>query len=136
MPAVGPGPRAGHKWVTGGGLSNRESAQASPEGLVVSRASGLYERCAMAVTYDPAKRSRTRAERGLDFEDAALVFAGRTFTFEDVRQDYGEIRLVTVGVLAGRMVIVIWTPRDQDHHVFSMRKANAREQKRYAPLIR
>ncbi|SFT05197.1 BrnT family toxin [Methylobacterium sp. yr668] len=76
----------------------------------------------MAVTDDPAKRSRTRAERGLDFED--------------VRQDYGEIRLVTVGVLAGRMVIVIWTPRDQDHHVFSRRKANAREQKRYAPLIR
>jgi uncharacterized protein (DUF4415 family) len=32
----------------------------------------------MRVTYDPAKRARTFTERGLDFEDAALVFAGAT----------------------------------------------------------
>jgi uncharacterized DUF497 family protein len=30
----------------------------------------------MAITYDPAKRERTLRERGLDFEDAAAVFAG------------------------------------------------------------
>lgn len=90
----------------------------------------------MAITFDPAKRDRTLAERGLDFEDAELVFAGPGFTFEDIRRDYGEHRIVTVGFLAGRMVIVIWTPRGRDGHVFSMRKANVREQKRYAPLIR
>jgi uncharacterized protein len=110
--------------------------QASPEGLVVSRAGGLYERSAMAITYDSAKRSRTLAERGLDFEDAHFVFEGPTLRFEDVRRDYGEPRIVTVGFLAGRMMIVIWTPRGSDRHVFSMRKANVREQKRYAPLIR
>lgn len=111
-------------------------AQASPEGARVSRAQGLYESCAMAITYDPAKRGRTLAERGLDFEDAAVVFAGPMFTFEDIRQDYGECRTVTVGFLAGRMTIIIWTPRGQDRHVFPMRKANVREQKRYAPLSR
>lgn len=110
--------------------------QASPEGAGVSRAQGLYESCAMAITYDPPKRGRTLAERGLDFEDAAVVFAGPVFTFEDIRQDYGECRTVTVGFLAGRMTIIIWTPRGQDRHVFPMRKANVREQKRYAPLIR
>jgi uncharacterized DUF497 family protein len=41
----------------------------------------------MAITYDPVKRDRTLAERGLDFEDAAVVFDGPVFTFEDVRQD-------------------------------------------------
>ncbi|MGU3466044.1 BrnT family toxin [Methylobacterium sp. C33D] len=90
----------------------------------------------MAITYDPAKRDRTLAERGLDFEDAALGFAGPVVTFEGVRQHYGECRIVTAGFLAGRMTIIIWTPRGQDRHVFSMRKANVREQKRYAPLIR
>ena len=90
----------------------------------------------MAITYDPAKRDRTLAERGLDFEDAAVVFEGPVFTFEDTRQDYGECRIVTVGFLAGRMAIIIWTPRGWDRHVFSMRKANVREQKPYAPLIR
>lgn len=90
----------------------------------------------MAITSNPAKRDRTLAERGLAFEDAEFVFAGSGFTFEDIRSDYGEHRFVTVGFLADRMVIVIWTPRGRDRHVFSMRKANVREQKRYAPLIR
>ena len=53
----------------------------------------------------------------------------------DLRRDYGETRVVTAGFLAGRMVIIGWTPRGQDQHVFSMRKANAREQKRYATLL-
>jgi uncharacterized protein len=89
----------------------------------------------MAVTSDPAKRRKTLSERHLDFEDAEVVFAGPTFTFEDVRKDYGEVRNITVGLLAGRMVIVGWTKRGSDRRVFSMRKANDREQARYAPLL-
>jgi uncharacterized DUF497 family protein len=38
------------------------------------------------------------------------VFAGPTFTFEDDRFDYPEFRFVTVGLLAGRMVVLVWTP--------------------------
>jgi len=53
----------------------------------------------MRITFDPAKRKKTLAERGLDFADAALVFAGVT------------------------------------RPVFSMRKANEREQARIAPLL-
>jgi uncharacterized DUF497 family protein len=30
----------------------------------------------MAISYDPAKRDETLAERGLDFADAEEVFAG------------------------------------------------------------
>ena len=89
----------------------------------------------MRVTYDPEKRERTLKERGLDFEDAGLVFAGVTLEVEDTRKDYGEARIVCYGLLAGRMVVVGYTPRDADRHVFSMRKANAREQARIAPLL-
>jgi uncharacterized protein len=86
----------------------------------------------MRISFDPGKRARAFAERGLAFEDAAHVFDGeRTWEFEDVRSDYGEERWVTVGFLAGRMVIVIWTPRGDARHVISMRKANAREQRLY-----
>ncbi|KQQ23930.1 hypothetical protein ASF53_05105 [Methylobacterium sp. Leaf123] len=90
----------------------------------------------MAITFDPAKRDKTLAERGLDFRAAEAVFAGPVFEFEDTRADYGETRIITVGLLRGRMVIVGWTPRGADRHVFSMRKANDREQARYAPLLR
>ncbi len=90
----------------------------------------------MRITFDPAKRNRTLATRGLAFEDAALVFEGATLEVEDNRQDYGEVRIVCYGNLMGRMVVVGYTQRGQDRHVFSMRKANAREKARIAPLLK
>jgi uncharacterized protein len=86
----------------------------------------------MRISFDPAKRDTPLAERGLDFRDAPTLFAGRTFDQVDDRQDYGETRFITVGRLDGRMVIVVWTPRDETRHIISMRKANEREQNRYA----
>ena len=53
----------------------------------------------MAVTYDPAKRARTLVERGLDFDDAELVFAGITFEVEDRRKQYGEKRVICFDIL-------------------------------------
>jgi uncharacterized protein len=85
----------------------------------------------MAVTYDPTKRERTLRERGLDFEQAEEVFAGLTLDIPDLRRDYGELRVNSVGHLKGRMVIVCWTPRGKARHVISMRKANDREKTRY-----
>ncbi|MEB0060158.1 BrnT family toxin [Variovorax sp. LG9.2] len=87
----------------------------------------------MQVTFDPAKRAWTLAERGLDFADAAFVFEGDTLEVEDDRKDYGEIRIICFGLLAGRMVVVGYTPRGADRHIFSMRKANEREQARIGP---
>jgi uncharacterized DUF497 family protein len=53
----------------------------------------------MGITYDPDKRARTLEERGLDFEDAPLVFAGLTVGVEDTRKDYGEVRMICYGKL-------------------------------------
>ncbi|MCU4120173.1 BrnT family toxin [Variovorax sp. N23] len=89
----------------------------------------------MRIRFDPAKRDKTLAERGLDFADAAQVFAGVTLEVEDIRQDYGEPRIICYGLLDGRMVVVGYTPRGADRHVFSMRKANEREQARITPLL-
>ncbi|TFW12500.1 BrnT family toxin [Brevundimonas intermedia] len=85
----------------------------------------------MRITFDPSKRERTLAERGLDFARAAAVFDGDHLTFEDDRHDYGERRLITIGPLTDRMVVLVWTPRGEARHVISMRKANDREQRRY-----
>ena len=90
----------------------------------------------MRITFDPAKRDRTLTERGLDFADADLVFAGVTVEMEDPRKNYGEPRIICYGLLAGRMVVVGYAPRGASRHVFSMRKANEREQRRIAPLLK
>ena len=71
-------------------------------------------------------------ERGLDFARAGEVFAGRHFTAQDLREDYSEPRFITVGQLDGRMVVMVWTPRGEARRIISMRKANDREQARYA----
>ena len=62
------------------------------------------------MTYDPEKRERMLRERGLDFEDAAHVFAGVPLEVEDTRKDYGEEGIICFGWLAGRMVVVGYTP--------------------------
>jgi uncharacterized protein len=87
------------------------------------------------ITWDPAKRAKTLAERGLDFADAAMVFTGVTVEVEDTRKDYGEPRIICYGRLEGRMVVVGYVPRGKCRHIFSMRKANGREQARLAPYL-
>lgn len=89
----------------------------------------------MRISYDPVKRQRTLEERGLDFEDAVIVFSGVTFEVEDDRADYGETRIICFGRLAGRLIVVGYTPRGTSRHIFSMRKADEREQARIGPQL-
>ncbi|WP_297325410.1 BrnT family toxin [Nitrosomonas sp.] len=88
----------------------------------------------MTITYDPEKRAQALAESGLDFEDAKYLLEGIILEVEDIR-DYGETRIICYGLLEGRMVVVGYTPRGADRHIFSMRKANEREQTRIGPEI-
>jgi len=87
------------------------------------------------ITYDQAKRDRTLRARGLDFEDAAVVFEGITVEVEDTRKNYGERRIICYGSLNDRLVVVGYTKRGAERHVFSVRKANDREQTRLAPYF-
>jgi uncharacterized DUF497 family protein len=87
------------------------------------------------IAFDPDKREQTLRERGLDFAQAAEVFAGVHFTQVDRRMDYGEERFITVGTLQGRTVVVVWTSRGLTRRIISMRKANAREQARYKAYL-
>jgi uncharacterized protein len=89
----------------------------------------------MKIIFDPEKRRQTLIHRGLDMVDAELVLSADNITFEDERNDYGEERYITIGLLANRMVYVAWTLRDGAHRIISMRKANDREQKKYGPRL-
>ena len=89
----------------------------------------------MRITFDPIKRARTLADRGLDFEDAVIVFEGVTVEVEDTRKNYGERRIICYGLLSDRLVVIGYTPRGTTRHIFSMRKANHREEDRLAPYF-
>jgi uncharacterized DUF497 family protein len=89
----------------------------------------------MRITYAPNKRAKTLAERNLDFEDAVEVFAGVTFELLDTRRSYGEERVLCYGYLRGRLVMIGYTTRGDARHVFSMRKTNEREKRRFAAYV-
>lgn len=89
----------------------------------------------MQITFDPAKRHKTLDEREIDFLDADKVFSGPTYIVEDRRREYGERRQICYGYLSGRMVVVGFVQRGETRHIFSMRKANEREQGRYGPFL-
>ena len=86
----------------------------------------------MRYEWDDAKSRSNLAKHGLDFGDAEQVLSGPCVTFLDDRFDYGEKRLVTLGLLAGRVVVIAHAPRGEEvTRIISMRKANGREQKIY-----
>lgn len=85
----------------------------------------------MELEWDEAKNRTNFAKHGLNFEDAQMVFSGPSVTFDDDRFDYGEERLITLGLLAGRLVVIAHAPRDNKTRIISMRKANRREQEIY-----
>ena len=86
----------------------------------------------MIYEWDDAKNRTNFAKHGLDFPDAEQVLTGPCVTFVDDRFDYGEERLISLGLLAGRVVLIAHAPRGNGStRVISMRKANRREQKIY-----
>jgi uncharacterized protein len=85
----------------------------------------------MRFVWHEPKRRVTLQARGLDFADSHRVFAGPTLTFVDDREDYGEIRWVTLGILAGRVVVIVHTETEAEIRVISMREANQHEQHLY-----
>jgi uncharacterized DUF497 family protein len=89
----------------------------------------------MKITFDPAKRALTLANRNLDFAEARHVFAGPTFTQKDDRFDYKEERFQTYGLLRERLVMIVWTPRGSNCHIISMRKCNDREKAEFTSRL-
>jgi uncharacterized DUF497 family protein len=60
----------------------------------------------MKYEWDDEKTRKNLAKHGLSFEDAEQGFAGPCVTFEDDRFTYGEERLITLGLLSERLVVI------------------------------
>jgi len=82
----------------------------------------------MQYTWSEAKRQANLRNHALDFRDAAKVFEGVTFTYEDNRFDYDERRFVTLGLLQGLPVSIVHTETGNRIHIISFRKATRHEQ--------
>ncbi len=55
-----------------------------------------------------------------------------TITWLDTRKEYGEQRMAGIGYIGPRLYYVVFVDRADDRRIISLRKANKREEKRYA----
>ena len=89
----------------------------------------------MEFVWSETKRAANLRAHGLDFVDAARVFEGVTYTFEDDRFAYGEQRFITLGLLAVTPVSIVHTETAHEIRIISFRKASRREAEIYIDAI-
>jgi uncharacterized DUF497 family protein len=85
----------------------------------------------VAISFDAAKNERNIVTRGISLERAVAFEWDTALIVEDIRKDYGERRFQALGLIDGRLHVLVFTPRAAKTHVISLRKANKREVKRY-----
>ncbi len=63
------------------------------------------------------------------------IFDGDIVIIEDNRFDYGEQRYITLGLLEGRVIAVVYTERGKTTRIISARKATKYEKITYFKQI-
>jgi len=81
--------------------------------------------------WDSRKAAANLSKHGVDFADAAtVVYDDQAITIPEERS--GEERFVTIGMDAlGRILVVVYTWRDERLRLISARKATPRERRQY-----
>jgi uncharacterized DUF497 family protein len=86
----------------------------------------------MDFEWDADKDAENLAKHGISFEEAAHIFDGPILTKMDDREDYGEVREITMGMLSpDAVLVVVHTDRGEKIRLISARKANRRERQVY-----
>jgi uncharacterized DUF497 family protein len=78
-------------------------------------------------TWDETKRQANLKKHGLDFADAEKVFAGPLLLIDDQRADYGEQRMIGIGLLDCLVVLIVHVESDEAIRIISMRRADSDE---------
>ena len=87
--------------------------------------------------WDPKKSRDTFEERDFVFEAARIVFRGPLVRRQDTRRRRSrEPRFLVLGELYGRVVAIIYTPRNRKCRIISMRPANMLEREIYYEYTR
>jgi len=86
--------------------------------------------------WDEQKNRINIRKHGISFEDVKAIFEDVRITAVDTRQSYGEIRKISLGMIYGRVCVVVYTERKGVTRIISARKANQREKRRYNEFIK
>jgi uncharacterized protein len=84
------------------------------------------------ITFDPVKNATNWFRHGVSLELARKISWPEVVSWVDERKDYREVREVGLVPIHGRMFCVVFTRRDDALRIISLRRANNREESRYA----
>ncbi len=90
----------------------------------------------MQFEWNEEKRREIYEERGIDILEAALIFESPVLTKQDNRHDYGEKRLISLGMVDDEAFIVVHTERDGVTRLITAWKGGKRERETYKQHIK
>lgn len=94
------------------------------------------ERGQLLFEWDGAKNTANLRKHGFDFADASEMFSGVLFRLADLRTDYGEERWTGIGMIQGRVAVIVFTqPSPDTIRVISLRKALKGERVAYEKAV-
>ena len=85
----------------------------------------------MEFEWHETKRAETYKKHGVDLLEAALIFENDVLEREDTRRDYGEKRMIALGMADGEVYIVVYTKRDHTYRLITAWKGSRNDRARY-----
>ena len=84
------------------------------------------------ITWDESKRRTNLKKHKIDLAELESVFDFPMVSVEDDREAYGELRMQSLAMYQGRVVFLVWTPReDNSAHLISCRYADRKDTEDY-----
>jgi uncharacterized DUF497 family protein len=84
------------------------------------------------LTWDEAKRARNLAKHGVDFAILRAEHFAAAWVRGDTRYDYGEVRLIALLPINGRLHAAVYTIETRAVRLINLRKASQKEFDTYA----
>ncbi len=85
--------------------------------------------------FDPAKDRINLRKHYVNFATASRIWESYVFERDDDRKDYGERRIIALGAVEGRTLVVVFTWRGSRRRLISARKANKDERQLYQEAL-
>ena len=95
----------------------------------------------MRFIWDRRKSDANLVERDFDFAFATMIFDSPTLERPDDRQDYGEIRVIALGIAEDIPLTVVYTDRAESggevaRRIISARVSDRRERKAFSEAFK
>lgn len=85
----------------------------------------------MRYEWDANKNAANKSKHGIAFKNAEDFEWDSAVIREDARKDYGETRHIALGMITGRLHVMVAIFKTDIIRIVSLRKANKREVKSY-----